>query len=490
MNKDLWRIFMVLWVVVWVGSYAHAHPVTHGSGNPTSTCTGTLLNSSYIDDTNNQSWGCNDAGWRAGIGYDSPATNSLLCSNINFGNLYTNVDSNIAYFCTASGWVQTATGGGGSIVGTLNFIPKFTSGTAIGNSSMDDGATTASTITSTETITVTAAGAALTQVEQAAPGAPASGSGSIYWDSSFHRLRGYENGNHLFTYSHWGCTTAGCLNIAGSTQVAGLNQETSLAGCSATNGCAVTENGSGVGAMTNLTGTDTAIPTNSGTFTNGHSVLADAQGGIADSGYAPLSVGTANLGFIVFPIGAGGYPAALGTSSTVIEAGGNATGCAGNAFPNCVRFVQFEITAKVLVTHYQIQVGANSTTGNTCEFNSVVHNGCALVAIYDTSGNIVANTQGVASCDATGTISFAPTAAFTLTPGIYFWAFAATDTVCGVNALTNSGAQGMFTQNSSKRIGNSGNGVSNPSTAAAMPSSLGTTAATNVNIPVVVGTPE
>ena len=41
--------------------------------------------------------------------------------------------------------------------------------------------------------------------------------------------------------------------------------------------------------ITALTGTDTLIPTNSGAFTSGHSVIADANGGIADSGSANVT---------------------------------------------------------------------------------------------------------------------------------------------------------------------------------------------------------
>lgn len=53
---------------------------------------------------------------------------------------------------TISAGVITAVGGGISGSGTTGFVPKFTGSTAVGNSAIDDGITTAATVTSTEPI--------------------------------------------------------------------------------------------------------------------------------------------------------------------------------------------------------------------------------------------------------------------------------------------------------------------------------------------------
>jgi hypothetical protein len=45
-------------------------------------------------------------------------------------------------------------GGSGTVSGTSGYIPKFSSGSAVGNSACDDGVTTASTITCTEPIAI------------------------------------------------------------------------------------------------------------------------------------------------------------------------------------------------------------------------------------------------------------------------------------------------------------------------------------------------
>ena len=91
---------------------------TSGAGNPGFACAGAYLSTYYVDTTNNVSWACTSGGlWRSGSGYGSPATESLTCSAINYGQRYTDLTGNADYYCSASGWLGTTSQGTTSFTG-------------------------------------------------------------------------------------------------------------------------------------------------------------------------------------------------------------------------------------------------------------------------------------------------------------------------------------------------------------------------------------
>lgn len=63
------------------------------------------------------------------------------------------------YFSAGSGWEPIIGSGDISGSGTTGFIPKFTAGTVVGNSAIDDGITATGKITSTEPLNVTSTSA-------------------------------------------------------------------------------------------------------------------------------------------------------------------------------------------------------------------------------------------------------------------------------------------------------------------------------------------
>lgn len=159
MKKLLW-IFAT--IIIACALVPRSAAQTTGSGNPTASCSGSLLNTYYVDSANNQSWVCNTAGWRSGVGLGTPASESLVCANINYGNSYTDLTNNLAYFCTTSGWVATSSGGS-SFTAAGDLSGTNTSQTVIGiNGTLLSGLATGlivnTTTTGVPTVTVPGAG--------------------------------------------------------------------------------------------------------------------------------------------------------------------------------------------------------------------------------------------------------------------------------------------------------------------------------------------
>lgn len=98
----------------------------------------------------------------SGVAHTLPSVKGLAASKpatCTVGEEYFATDATAGqnkYYCTSTNtWTQQS---GGGISGlTAGYIPTATSGTAIGNSHLDDGVTTASTITSSEALTVSGA---------------------------------------------------------------------------------------------------------------------------------------------------------------------------------------------------------------------------------------------------------------------------------------------------------------------------------------------
>jgi fibronectin-binding autotransporter adhesin len=97
----------------------------------------------------------------------------------------------------------------------------------------------------------------------------------------------YTNAN--ITVNAQGQITAAANGSTGTGTVSNIATTGPIAGGPITTTGTISLQNSTPANITALTGTDTLVPTNSGAFTSGHSVVGDAQGGIADSGAANVT---------------------------------------------------------------------------------------------------------------------------------------------------------------------------------------------------------
>ena len=140
---------------------------TSGKGNPTAACGASNLNTYYVDTANNQSWGCTATGWRSGVGFGTPAAESLACTSINFGNGYTDLTGNAGYSCSTSGWISGSgssgtvtniatgnglTGGPISTTGTVSLVNPV-------NQTLEDNGTGGTTATPGQVFNIVSFGA-------------------------------------------------------------------------------------------------------------------------------------------------------------------------------------------------------------------------------------------------------------------------------------------------------------------------------------------
>ena len=102
---------------------------------------------------------------------------------------------------------------------------------------------------STSSYTATGPGAALTQPEIADPGAPGANTSSLYANSIYQRWVVYNHNAGPKVLGTWMVTTAGGLQLGGSTQVNGINTEVVVAGNSSGTGF-FNESSAGVGGFT------------------------------------------------------------------------------------------------------------------------------------------------------------------------------------------------------------------------------------------------
>lgn len=128
------------------------------------------------------------------------------------GDVWTDTSTSPAvnYNClTLNTWTALGGGGAGTITaGTTNFIPKYTAATTIGNSLLDDGATTANTLTYTGTagakFVLVATGTSPPAVTAGTAGGVAgtegtaftnvAGAAGFYFDATSHEIQAKTNG--------------------------------------------------------------------------------------------------------------------------------------------------------------------------------------------------------------------------------------------------------------------------------------------------------
>ena len=171
-------------------------------------------------------------------------------------------------------WASCIAGGGVTGTGTTGFMPKWTSSSAIGNSHIDDGVTTAATITSTEPFAVAVSGGqggTFDATEGTAASATA-GHDVLYADSTAHCIEYSANGGS-FT----------CIGSGGG----GTSNPATCTASSTTSICITdsTYNASTAGATTT---------TVSGTFTAGTSgTIGSCSTFSANNGIAIAGAGTA-----------------------------------------------------------------------------------------------------------------------------------------------------------------------------------------------------
>jgi hypothetical protein len=169
------------------------------------------------------------------------------------------------------------------------------------------------------------------------------------------------------------------------------------------------------GALTD-TGSTTLATTNTAlsTFTTGDLVTANVGSGpvvdFVDSGISSLSISNSNTGGLFLPTIIN--PLSAGTNE-VLE-----------STADQVKVIQVVVPYKITVGHITADVSAVSS-GQT--FN---------IGVY-TAGGAKLIDSGSMSCTSTGAVTSAITAVV-LQPGVYYYAYAATSTACGLNGSGNS----------------------------------------------------
>ncbi len=219
------------------------------------------------------------------------------------------------------------------------------------------------------------------------------------------------------------------------------------------------------GITGSLTGTEVNVASSAGTYTTNDLVCGSSNGGIHDCTSALTVASTANQDYLILPYIS--FPSS-NPPSTVLE-----------TTANTVVFIEFVLPFKTVANHATVNVTVASTSTNTC--NTSI-SGCVLAGIYSFDGtnwNLVSGSGVLFSCASTGNITAATGSTITLQPGHYMYAYGATDNTCKVSAQAAAGWMGILNQNSSKRVGTAGNAIQNPTTSAAMPSTLGTLTSQN-----------
>ncbi|HWY20460.1 MAG TPA: hypothetical protein VNX26_04520 [Candidatus Acidoferrum sp.] len=208
-------------------------------------------------------------------------------------------------------------------------------------------------------------------------------------------------------------------------------------------------------ALASISGSTTIAATANSNLTStasGDLVTVDSSGNVQDSGTTPCLIQNANAGFLIPPYiffpptNPGGSPSALETTA------------------NRVFYIQFYLPCKATLRHVSINVFATSSGSVVLGFYS-----CGQSACTNTSP-IVSNSSVSLSCSGSGVVTGSTSSNITLEPGIYAFAYGATDTTCAVSIQTSAGWMTILNQNSSKRQGYGTNGISG----GALQSTLGT----------------
>ena len=209
--------------------------------------------------------------WPRVTGSGAPA---LTCGSIEYGMPYTDLSQNpaVGYVCTIHGWQVTGGGGGTVGPGTPGFLLQFLTSTTAGNSHIDDGHTTASTITATEPVVIATGGGIAGSATIGHGTAPAGVAGSAILTSD--STNGYLETNENNTSLSRVCTAANGQCPTGLSGMTATQVPIAATATTVTSSKALAGSGSGI----------TTGPTSA---TNGHCVqFTGTSGQIADSGGA------------------------------------------------------------------------------------------------------------------------------------------------------------------------------------------------------------
>jgi hypothetical protein len=211
-------------------------------------------------------------------------------------------------------------------------------------------------------------------------------------------------------------------------------------------------------ALASVSGNTTIAATANSNLTSsasGDIVSVDANGNVQDSGTTPCLIQNANAGFLIPPYIF--FPSANGGGTAVETTSG------------VVKYVQFYLPCKATLNHVSVNITSLSSGSIVLGFYS-----CGQSACTSTSP-LVSGSDVSLSCSATGAVTGSTGSTLTLEPGIYAFAYAATDTSCATNSQSSSGWMAILNQNGSKRQGTGANSLSS----GALQSTLGTLSTSN-----------
>jgi hypothetical protein len=190
------------------------------------------------------------------------------------------------------------------------------------------------------------------------------------------------------------------------------------------------------------------LATVTGSFANGDIVQASVSGGNVDftasNFVSTAGVGGTFLPTIIVPLSSG--------SAQVLE---------GTA--NVVKFIQFVLPYKTTIR----KVVANVATTSAGSFN---------LGVYDSSGATKLIDTGTISCSTANGVSKTLGSAVDLVPGVYLYAYAATDTTCALSGAGTGNANWL--NKNATRTGTAGN-----LSGGSLPTPTGTLTATSVVVP-------
>jgi hypothetical protein len=157
------------------------------------------------------------------------------------------------------------------------------------------------------------------------------------------------------------------------------------------------------------------------------------------------SISNSGLGGLFLPVGASMLQGAL-SSQTI-----------GSSTANQVHVFQFALPIGATIGHLSVSITTTSGT-NTANFG-----------IYDAAGNKLLD-SGTVSCSTITVRTNTPTA-LTLPPGVYYYAFSASDTgTCQASGLSQASANGALMNANGSRYGT----AANSTVGGIMPATLGT----------------
>ena len=192
--------------------------------------------------------------------------------------------------------------------------------------------------------------------------------------------------------------------------------------------------------------TGTLVQMSTGSVASGDFGSFDANGNLIDSGIASFGISSSGQGGIWLPTVS--FPSPSVGSSVI------------SASPDQVKVVQFVLTTKTTFTRLTAQ-STVSDAGNT--FN---------LGVYSAAGNKLADSGSLGCALNTVQVGTLGTAV-TLQPGVYYFAYAATDTTCAMVSLTSVNSISNIFNKNFVHMGTAANALALGS----LPSTLGTVTA-------------